>query len=418
MTRTDQSTRPRIWKRAFAAFAGLFVLTLFLAIDASPDTPVQQAPTARDVEKAQSAFRAWKSAQAEDAAPEIAFDNAMLTAAGVLISDGTGYERASLSVKDGVARGTASIALPFGLWLNGSAGLTGEHRGFPEVDAQVGSLPIPSFLVELGARTAYHLLRRRGANLRPFDDLVQHIAIERETVVASLAIPSSTGLVQEYVQASGTSADPRLTQALYCRAIEAQKREGFATLPELVRVVFTQSERTSGDVAHNRAALAALALFVVPGEAQTISPALTPMLDDCGRPAASITLRGRDDLAKHWALSAQLLATFGDDAALGLGQWKELKDSLDGGSGFSFVDLAADRSGLLHARMALDPNEAHSAAVRLSRIRQEGLLPISLMRAPEGLSEGEFVATYGTIDSRRYEAAIRTIDEALRRELR
>jgi hypothetical protein len=124
-------------------------------------------------------------------------------------------------------------------------------------------------------------------------------------------------------------------------------------------------------------------------------------------------LRGRTDLAKHWGLSAALAATLGERVAANLGEWKELHDSLPEGSGFSFVDLAADRSGLHVARKALDARSAGSTARFLTSVTEEALLPSVLVRAPEGLSGEEFERVFGSLDHGRYRAAIAWIDQRL-----
>src|SRR5262245_37494696 len=58
------------------------------------------------------------------------------------------------------------------------------------------------------------------------------------------------------------------------------------------------------------------------------------------------TLRGRHDWMMHFAVSGALTAQLGPDAAEQIGLTKELLDSREGGSGFSFGDLAADYAGV------------------------------------------------------------------------
>ena len=132
-----------------------------------------------------------------------------------------------------------------------------------------------------------------------------------------------------------------------------------------------------------------------------------------GSVLADPVLGGRTDLAKHWALSAALTAAFGRDAARAIGQWKELSDSLPSGSGFSFVDLAADRSGMHAAEALADPARATQAEALLARADDELLLPAALTRAPEGLTEAQFLARFGSTESARFTAASRASDAAL-----
>ena len=60
------------------------------------------------------------------------------------------------------------------------------------------------------------------------------------------------------------------------------------------------------------------------------------------------TMRGRRDLAQHFAVSAALAVLVGPQNAEEVGILKEMSDSR-GGSGFSFVDLSADIAGIQFA---------------------------------------------------------------------
>jgi hypothetical protein len=60
------------------------------------------------------------------------------------------------------------------------------------------------------------------------------------------------------------------------------------------------------------------------------------------------TLRGREDLAKHFFVSAHLSVAMGGGGARSAGLLKETLDS-HGGSGFSFADMAANRAGIIFA---------------------------------------------------------------------
>jgi hypothetical protein len=154
-------------------------------------------------------------------------------------------------------------------------------------------------------------------------------------------------------------------------------------------------------------------LFVERDRAFSLAPQTMELARACARPSEEIRLAGRADLAKHWALSAALAVTLGPDAAGALGEWKELDDSLPEGSGFSLVDLAADRSGLHTARRATDPATAAAAAQQLAQATEQQLFPLSLLAAREGLSERQFLTRYGTIASHDYQAEVAAIDRAL-----
>ncbi|WP_148074919.1 M12 family metallo-peptidase [Bythopirellula goksoeyrii] len=64
------------------------------------------------------------------------------------------------------------------------------------------------------------------------------------------------------------------------------------------------------------------------------------------------TMRGRTDLAKHFFVSAHLAVALGGSNARGVGLAKEVLDA-NGGTGFSFVDMAANRAGIIFAEKIL-----------------------------------------------------------------
>ncbi|MGZ0654294.1 hypothetical protein ACWPKO_18320 [Coraliomargarita sp. W4R53] len=94
------------------------------------------------------------------------------------------------------------------------------------------------------------------------------------------------------------------------------------------------------------------------------------------------SLQGRHDLALHFALSAGYCESLGSEWAKSLGILKENMDARRGGSGFSFVDLAADFAGV---EFALRLQDGRLDLKDLSQIQINDLLPNL-----EGLEEGIF----------------------------
>ncbi|WP_238542269.1 hypothetical protein [Sphingomonas sp. PAMC 26621] len=134
------------------------------------------------------------------------------------------------------------------------------------------------------------------------------------------------------------------------------------------------------------------------------------------------TIRGRSDWPMHWALSAALAAGTGSHLAEAMGEWKELADSLAKQSefaigdptGFSFADLAADRSGYQVAQAAVRPETAMALANRLRSVTSEALLPTDLTNREDGISNAEFVRRYGGLADPRFHAHVAQIDATLR----
>ena len=127
-----------------------------------------------------------------------------------------------------------------------------------------------------------------------------------------------------------------------------------------------------------------------------------------------ITLYGRHDLSQHYWVSAALAVLSDDTRSMTVGIAKELMDSTPGGSGFSFVDLAADRAGTLFTVAAT--RDQGSARAMQARIRGgvaiEDFMPDPL-DLPEGLSREEFQTKYGGLGGERTKKVV----EEVRRRL-
>jgi hypothetical protein len=114
------------------------------------------------------------------------------------------------------------------------------------------------------------------------------------------------------------------------------------------------------------------------------------------------TVHGRHDLAQHFAVSAALTAVLGEKKAESAGIIKELLDSGEGGSGFSFADLAADLAGIALARRVLARPAALAEAQKRFRVADFALPPTGLV---EGLTLAEFEKRYGGTRDPRFKKA-------------
>jgi hypothetical protein len=122
------------------------------------------------------------------------------------------------------------------------------------------------------------------------------------------------------------------------------------------------------------------------------------------------TVHGRHDLAQHFAVSAALTAVSGARAAEGMGILKEMLDA-EGGSGFSFADLAADLAGVAFGDRLVKKPALLGRVARKFRVADHVLSPRGLI---EGLSSTAFAKRYGSVRDRRFQKAL----EDLRRRTR
>jgi uncharacterized protein YfiM (DUF2279 family) len=327
-------------------------------------------------------------------------------------SDATGLERLDVRLSGSALVAAGSAKLPVWGWINSELRIEGAHRGFPEVAVSVGRLKLPNWASRAMFEAGRLLLDWRGIELPPLDRLVRSVAVGPQLVAADLALPRDSGLVSDIVSLRGEGVDGQGAARVYCRLAAMQRHRPDSGLAVQVRRAFSLPSEQPPETA-NRIRFVGLAMFAEGNRAFSLAPGGLKLALSCERPKQAILLAGRSDLAKHWTLSAALSATLGPDAAGALGEWKELDDSLAEGSGFSFVDLAADRSGLQVARRATDPATAAASARALAQATEPQLFPLALLAAREGLSERQFLARYGNVESKDYQATVAAIDRTL-----
>ena len=308
-----------------------------------------------------------------------------------------------------------SKPLPLGRWLNVTADMAGESKAFPPVQLAIGHISLSPTVSRWLIDRAVDYGVTRGIALPPLDRLVSHIAITPAGVSATLQRPSSETGLAGLAALSGiavTPPDPALIGISYCKLASAQRAQPSADFATQVRRAF--AGQRSGNLAdQNRAAFIALAMFAADSSINQLAGDAQAAIKKCQIVSPALMLWGRSDLPRHWALSAGLSARLGAQMAGQMGEWKELLDSLPLGSGFSFVDLAANRSGFRFASAGSSDETASAIRNRLSKARAQDLLPSPLLKAPEQLSQKEWEARFTNTDAVKYQAAIAAIDRQL-----
>lgn len=179
---------------------------------------------------------------------------------------------------------------------------------------------------------------------------------------------------------------------------------------------FAQERSLEHDpVLENRAALLSLGILMGHHRVGKFvgSPELPQMLADARRQLGSVTIRGRRDWTKHFSVSAALVVLADATTSDVFGVLKEELDS-EGGSGFSFGDLAADRAGTLFAEAATrDERSARFMQRRLSAGPRIGQVFPPAADLPEGLSAEELQVRYGGIGGPGYRQLEQEIEQRL-----
>ncbi|NVK55227.1 MAG: hypothetical protein HWE26_06405 [Alteromonadaceae bacterium] len=237
-------------------------------------------------------------------------------------------------------------------------------------------------------------------DMRPLDNLLKQLNVARDNMAS---VDSEVGLLTTdylaFLNASslGQSPSPK-SLASYLNLVLNRA----ATLSE-----------SNNKALHNQAALLSLAIYIGDHRIASIAGAQQPVEGDIARPRAPAVLAQRNDLALHFIISAALQIVSQQNITLAIGEFKELMDRALGGSGYSFVDLAADMSGIAFARVAIAENTAEVVQQKATeRLRERDIIP-SLTGLPEGLSKKEFSRRYKEVDSPAYREQVALIQQRL-----
>jgi hypothetical protein len=318
--------------------------------------------------------------------------------------------------------GTAELRLsvrqpvnPLGAYLNLRIVLTQQADLLALDSLQAGRLVIPGWIADPLMQRTHNELGKRVPEYRDAFAAINSFAIVENRLnlvyawqpelLEQLSTRSSDLLL------SAAERERLLAHARHLAELLADPALGSRVpLVELLAPMFTFAhERGDDPVEENRAALLALALYVTETD-------INPLL---GEPAAApkrreLLLAGRYDRARHFLISAGLTVSAGTGAAQSLGLLKEVDDSQDGGSGFSFVDIGADRTGIRFAEFATaNPAQARVLQQRLAGSPEESLFMADFRDLPELLSEDAFREAYGGVGEPAYTAVVQEIDSRI-----
>ncbi len=403
------------WLVSILALAFLAVATL---LSPSPALAPGAVPTAEAVRRARGSAIELAMVMAADGTPRrMRLARRDLQASATLLEHGVDGVRLHPRLDDGTVALDASVRIAASTWANlRLQAVPRPGGGFPEVSLTLGAWRVPARLVDGAIGLIDRGLRRRDAGLPPIGSMVADLAVTEAEVAATLAVPRRfLSELRDLGGAAPPRVDETLLRLVYGRLLAFEVRQPQASFAMTLRRAFGERPPGVDAVAYNRAAFVALAMHVVGPEARRLAG--SSAMHDAMMKAEPPELRvgGRPDLAKHFALSAALTATFDPRFTRAIGEWKELDDSLPGGSGFSFVDLTANRAGMHLARAATDPATAAQVADLLADTNDAALFPTAAHTMAEGLGAAEFSRRYGGLAGANYAQAVRRVDRLLAR---
>jgi len=247
---------------------------------------------------------------------------------------------------------------------------------------------------------------------RPIPDLKQRVALFKDRV---------KGVRDEFALV----ADPAVVQVYYsqlCRLGEdGHKSKSMSLGYYLAEAYDLASKRTKfggNAVDENRDALMALAIYLGSTRFEPfVGEVRTKELTHCDGYSRNTQIAQRTDLRLHFIYSAALKVLGDSGISFAIGEFKEMMDSGRGGSGFSFVDLTADRAGIRFAEVALDGDKGGAyrlQSMAMALIDESSFFP-EIDGLPEGIPQAQFDSQYGGVDGPLYHEYVKEIDQRLNR---
>ena len=241
-------------------------------------------------------------------------------------------------------------------------------------------------------------------HVRPIPDLEQYIDKMKERI--------------KYIRdEAAIMGNPKIVKIYYSKIAEIAEKcpaEKKVSLAYFIEPIFRFALKRNGNpVDENQAAILALAIYFGHWRIeQLIGEVRTDEMKQY-RTKSNVVLANRIDLRLHFIISAALEILYEKNITFGIGEFKELLDSDHGGSGFSFTDLAADRTGIKFAQVATSIETAKITQLLLSKDLHEDHFFPKILELPEKLSKDDFEHYFGNVQSKKYISMVQDIDKCI-----
>ncbi len=339
--------------------------------------------------------------------------------------------KANAQLRDGIVELDWSLGVPlggpFGRYINSRGVYRLEIQDgmieFRPIQLSVGKLQIPAFLLSSLGDFAGNMARAdKNANA-----VISSIDRIRFTDQRMEAIGDSESLRQElklafhhHLGASNEVINAASSHARQLVDSAASLPGGDQQFSALLRSAFTFARKRSSDgrdpTVENRAAIMALAIVLGHYRVEAFVGDVTDdrVKAEAGRYRGKVTLRGRRDWTRHFFVSAGLALAFNSNVSDGAGLFKEEIDSAEGGSGFSFSDLLADRAGVRFAMAATRDRKSAERMQKLltSQFSIDDVFPPA-GDLPEGLRDAAFQQQFGGVNGIVYNLVLAEIERRL-----
>jgi len=418
---------PKLGLLVLALGAGVVGL-VFLAVD---DEPLPfQPPRVTSAEKRRLADVVESSRPAENGFRRLRLSqrdvNLLLALAmGQALSEG----KARIALEEGAVRGDLSLKVADSAapprYINVHATCRGEVTdGRPELRfeaCRIGRVSAPQFLLD-----ALSPLLIAGVlddpDFKHILAAIVSVRVEPEGVEAVFRSGElSDKVIPSLLARLGQKPDVLMRTRIHFRhlvqiAPELPREDRFRAFLQAAFALARERSQAENPVLENRAAVLALAILLGHRRVETLVGSVTDedLQIAARRHVRWVTLRDRRDWSRHFLVSAALALLSNESLSDEVGLFKEEFDAGEGGSGFSFADLLADRAGTLFALAATrDERSARQMQDRMTaQFTIDEVFPPAA-DLPEGIPDLELQTEYGGVGGEKYNQVLRELERRL-----
>jgi len=390
-------------------------MLVFFGVGDKPELAVGWSPTRDDLVRAKKILHEGSKTKPDEIGI-IELTEADLNLAGNYLLNRYRKSAADLDFKNDELRFKVTMTLPensLGKYLNISfrlGNVTGND--LPVITKfKAGKLLLPAKLaafvidaiIQHSSLNEYFILATRP---------LKAVKIDAEKLTITY-YPNKDTLIQarNFLTHTGDNSTLNIYQQKLADIVAKHNPEWRLSLADLLRPLFELAyQRSTLETAidENRVVISAINDYVNKQETKKLlsTPESTPVT---GQQYAAFLYK-RIDLAQHFIGSAALTASVNKQAAQIAGEEKELSDA-HGGSGFSFIDLAADKAGTRFGEMATaSPENARKMQKAMSGIKDYSDFMPDPRDLPEHMNEVDFKQRFESVNSPVYQEISKQID--------
>jgi hypothetical protein len=390
----------------------LLSILLCFAIDNSPQAIINQGLNRDDIQRAKHLLHV--SPEERDSIKTVSLNSKDLNIAlNYLINH---YVESTTAVRIDPDRIVFQIAIfvpksPWGRYLDFSFNIRQNQNGIYLKSLKIGEISIPD-------KTANWLIPFivRNTILNDYWNLASEYIKDVQITPQSLDVSYLGSIVEQTRQLAIKKHKDYPSLHIYQQQINEiiniHDSDWRLSIMELLNPLFTTAFQRSDEstaINENRAVIIAVASYVFKGELRRYLP--IGLVYNKEYPVFAYK---RIDIPQHFIAAALLAAVDSTVLTQQLSVDKEVGDAQQG-SGFSFIDLLADKAGIRFGQMATaSPEQARKLQQFLANNKDYASIIPNIQDLPEHMDEDTFKQRYSEVGSPAYQAVIEQIEARIK----